>query len=324
MINVQHGLEVEPERVRWLWRPYIPFGMLTTIVGDPGAGKTWLACKLSADLSAGRPLPGMSQAYRPQKVLFATADDSIKHTIAPRMKSLGADMGNIYYIEDQVTLDKKGLKELEDLVASFAVTFLVIDPIIGFFGDGGKDMNKGSDVRPLMGGLKQIAERTGTAIVVIRHKRKGSADSKGPAIYDGSGSIDFVGSARSEIHVSVAHTGPGEALMKHVKSNISALGPPKGYHFWSEDDNSQAEGHFFEWLAEAPSEYEVPKSSKALRAAEWIRAYLTEAGAAVPAKQVYEAGEEAGFTVKLLKEAKKGIAESVKTSREGGWDWVLV
>ena len=28
--------EVELQEVRWLWKPYIPFGKLTIIQGDPG------------------------------------------------------------------------------------------------------------------------------------------------------------------------------------------------------------------------------------------------------------------------------------------------
>ncbi|NGP58330.1 GNAT family N-acetyltransferase [Paenibacillus thiaminolyticus] len=32
--------EVEAIEIRWLWYPYIPFGKITVIQGDPGDGKT--------------------------------------------------------------------------------------------------------------------------------------------------------------------------------------------------------------------------------------------------------------------------------------------
>ena len=32
--------EIQAEKVSWLWYPYIPFGKITLVQGDPGDGKT--------------------------------------------------------------------------------------------------------------------------------------------------------------------------------------------------------------------------------------------------------------------------------------------
>ena len=40
--------EVAVEEIEWLWYPYIPFGKLTIIHGDPGEGKTTLILQLAA------------------------------------------------------------------------------------------------------------------------------------------------------------------------------------------------------------------------------------------------------------------------------------
>lgn len=34
--------EVESKEISWLWYPFIPYGKLTIIQGDPGDGKTTL------------------------------------------------------------------------------------------------------------------------------------------------------------------------------------------------------------------------------------------------------------------------------------------
>ena len=43
LIPVTKMSEVEETVVQWLWYPFIPFGKVTLIQGNPGKGKTWLA-----------------------------------------------------------------------------------------------------------------------------------------------------------------------------------------------------------------------------------------------------------------------------------------
>ena len=38
--------EVDTQTVEWLWEPYIPFGKVTIVQGDPGEGKTTFALRL--------------------------------------------------------------------------------------------------------------------------------------------------------------------------------------------------------------------------------------------------------------------------------------
>ena len=43
--------QVELQQVQWLWEPYIPFGKITIIQGDPGEGKTTVAVNLAVSLA---------------------------------------------------------------------------------------------------------------------------------------------------------------------------------------------------------------------------------------------------------------------------------
>lgn len=38
-LEVVKASEIEPKEVKWLWYPYIPFGKVTLLQGDPGDGK---------------------------------------------------------------------------------------------------------------------------------------------------------------------------------------------------------------------------------------------------------------------------------------------
>lgn len=56
-LKLIHMEDVVSKEVEWLWYPYIPYGKITIIEGDPGEGKTTLVLKLAAALSMGLPLP---------------------------------------------------------------------------------------------------------------------------------------------------------------------------------------------------------------------------------------------------------------------------
>ena len=56
-LQIVRASEVEPKEVKWLWYPYIPFGKVTLLQGDPGDGKSKLMLSLAALLSKGTALP---------------------------------------------------------------------------------------------------------------------------------------------------------------------------------------------------------------------------------------------------------------------------
>lgn len=60
--------EVQSKEVNWLWYPYIPYGKITIIQGDPGEGKTTLALRLAALLSKGEALPYDNTEREPVKI----------------------------------------------------------------------------------------------------------------------------------------------------------------------------------------------------------------------------------------------------------------
>ena len=38
-LEIIRASEVMPKEVKWLWYPYVPFGKITLLQGDPGDGK---------------------------------------------------------------------------------------------------------------------------------------------------------------------------------------------------------------------------------------------------------------------------------------------
>ena len=68
--EVQLYSDVNIEEVNWLWYPYIPFGKITLIQGDPGCGKSSFVMNLIADATRGRETYTFKETKKPIKVMM--------------------------------------------------------------------------------------------------------------------------------------------------------------------------------------------------------------------------------------------------------------
>lgn len=89
--------EVQQTEVEWLWYPYIPFGKLTIIQGNPGEGKTFFAMQLAAACTNRKFLPQM-EPFEPFNMIFQTAEDGLGDTVKPRLLSAEADLERVLFI----------------------------------------------------------------------------------------------------------------------------------------------------------------------------------------------------------------------------------
>jgi len=83
--------EVQSQEIEWLWYPFIPYGKLTIIQGDPGDGKTTMVLNLAAKLSKGEALDENMKVTEPVNVIYQTAEDGLADTVKPRLELAGAD-----------------------------------------------------------------------------------------------------------------------------------------------------------------------------------------------------------------------------------------
>jgi RecA-family ATPase len=83
------------QRLEWLWPNMVGRGLLHVFAGDSGIGKTLLLCDIAAIVSRGGIFPAERTQCLRGKVIYLSGEDSVNHTLGPRLEASGADMANV-------------------------------------------------------------------------------------------------------------------------------------------------------------------------------------------------------------------------------------
>lgn len=211
---------IQMEKVRWLWYPYLSRGKITIIQGDPGEVKTTFVLALAALLTRGLSMPGDTESLPPMNIIYQTAEDGLADTVKPRLTALGADCSRVLVIDEserELTLSDRRIAQA---IQETGAGLLVLDPIQAYLGEGA-DMHRANEIRPIFKRLGQLAEQTGCAIVLVGHMNKMQG---AKSAYRGLGSIDFRAAARSVLLVGRSKDDPETRVVVHDKSSLLPLG----------------------------------------------------------------------------------------------------
>lgn len=311
-LKLIHMDEVEATNTRWLWYPYIPYGKITIIQGDPGEGKTTLVLHLAAELTQGK-MFGAEEQQEPVTVIYQTAEDGLADTIKPRLIAANADCSKVLVIDETEQCVSMTDGRLEAAIQQANAKLMILDPIQAYLG-AAVDMHRANEVRPIMAHLGNIAEKYGCAIVLIGHMNKASGQK---ASYRGLGSIDFAAAARSVLIVARDRENPQMRVMIHAKSSLAPEGKPVAFEL--DKDNG------FRYIGE----YDIDPNEllsgsggkKKSKLAEELLLSELEAGAKAQ-KDILAKAEECGISKRTMVAAKKAL--NVKSEKKAdGWYWSL-
>ena len=305
--------DIKQTSVEWLWFPYIPFGKLTIIQGNPGEGKTYFAMMLTAACTNRKLFPNMED-IEPFNVIYQTAEDGMGDTIKPRLIEAGADLSRVMVIDDTEEALTLSDDRIEKAVRQNRVRLVIIDPVQAFIG-ADVDMNRANEARDMTKKLGALAEKYRCAILLIGHMNKTSGNK---AAYRGMGSIDFFAVARSVLLVGRIEGEPNTRAVVQIKNNLAAFGHPKAYML-SETG--------FRWLGD----YEItadevlggiaPKANKLEQAKQMLRE-LAETTNMVQSNEVFEMADEQGISKRTMENAKKELGIRAKKINNS-WYWEL-
>ena len=163
--------DVQSQTVDWLWYPFIPYGKLTIIQGDPGDGKTTLILNLAARLSKGEGLDNDMKVTEPVNIIYQTAEDGLADTVKPRLELAEAVCERIMVIDETEKSLSMIDERLETAIKQTGARVLILDPIQAYLG-GTMDMNRANEARDMTKRLSLLAEKYKCAILLIGHMNK--------------------------------------------------------------------------------------------------------------------------------------------------------
>lgn len=309
LINMK---DVEVESIEWLFYPFIPYGKITIIQGDPGEGKTTLVLQIIASLTKGTSVLEDKETES-INVIYQTAEDGLADTIKPRLLKANADCSRVLVIDDRdIPLTMLDVR-LEQAIAETKARLVVLDPIQGFLGTG-VDMHRANEIRPVMKHISELAEKYKCAIILIGHMNKCSM---GKSTYRGLGSIDFQAAARSVLIVGRIKDEPEVRVVCQTKNSLAP--EAKSIAFRLSEENG------FEWIGD----YDVAaddllsgtaKGTKKQTAMDFLETIL--AGGQMQQTAIMHLAEEKGISQKTLRNAKEALdIKSIRLNNQ--WYWKL-
>ena len=120
---------IEATEVEWLWYPYIPYGKITIVHGDPGDGKTIMILQLASILSRGDKLPCDDTEREPVKIIYQTAEDGPGDTIKPRLLAGDADCTQIKVIDESEVVLLMPDERIEQAIIETGAKVIILDPV---------------------------------------------------------------------------------------------------------------------------------------------------------------------------------------------------
>ncbi len=306
------------EEAQWIIPGWIPAEQITLLAADGGVGKTSLWINILAALSCGRRciLDPPEITRDPITVAFLTTEDSVPKKLKRKLREAGADEGRIITMDissahnGELRDFKFGTAMMAEFIRQYKPTVCVFDPVQGFIPPA-VNMGSRNAMRDCTAPLIALGEEVGTTVLLVCHTNKRKGASGRDRIAD---SADLWDVSRSVLMAGWTDE-HGIRYLSNEKNNYTQQ---QETILFSIDDDGLVRCEGTSWKRDREFTQECAASaSKQANCQEWLERRFNEMSAPVRLGDLYDAAEEAGFT---LKTAQRAIDVLVKDGRYRRWN----
>ena len=195
--------DIESRALTWLMGGFLAKGIVTGLVGLPGAGKSTFARRVVAALTRGLALPSLLPAgLQPPRVpgpigvLWWGGEEAADSMVKPGLEAVQADPRYWRFLPGAATdtrLDAAGIERAFRVCAHHDLGLIVIDTLEDLQPDNA-NLNDGASARSILRPLMLRCQETGVAALVLRHEGKSIRRS---GVHVGAGSIQLIAALRA-------------------------------------------------------------------------------------------------------------------------------
>jgi len=318
--------------IEWVWKDWIPRGLITVLGAAQGSGKSFVVTDLAWRIIHNQGFPDGSPIPRPGANVIYVDAEMVPQILNERTQHYNLDQSKLFVmLPEPGEMIDLGLVRYQDHLSEMTTVLkpeLIIIDSLSSVHTGGQ--NNVEDVRSLMGYLIRLAGWANCGLVLVHHIRKPPGGGQrmmnfDPGMEDLSGSGYITQQARVVLGLRVVQTGSqpdpnGPRELKMLKTNLGPCQKSLGFIFAP----LQPSGVILKWDVNAPRPYREPTRLDECKT--WLEEFLKTDPDGICPKDVIIAGKELDWSESMIFRARRELRLHIRNtvghrSPNNRWTW---